>query len=552
VRFPKPDTSRLILIGTSDYERETLTNLPAVDNCINTLRDILTASGTGGFLPENCLTPSDDIGIQSLVAEIQRFALAAGDVLVIWFIGHGIFEIDSRNLYLALHKANPLEPYYTALPFEQLKRAFLASDAEVKILMMDCCFSGTVIAEMAMGMSALSDLFNEQVAVEGTYIMTACSGHEVALSPPGDDFTAFTGSVIDALRTVVPLPMGDLFGRVSRNLRGKMLPAPHQSSSGTAADLALLRPASLSDFTVANGITFTINPPDEPESSASGRLGAQTSELGYSGHEHQSAQSEGLATQKSGSEIAPLSPAELEDRMQGLCTEAEAIGWVAAGPSAEEDEPHPELIIARLRQIITDMIQLGKPDHPLALLVRDLYACWLGRAGLYREATRQYSRLVKARETLYGPEHGDVLGSRHNLAHMVGLTGETAAAVSQFELIVEDRRRLLGDRHRDTLHSMSGLAYWTALSGEVLKSLEMYKELYSDDDWLLGPLDEQTLTSLSLLAWVQGLANDAEGARDSYADLADRWAQRNGPECLEARKYTRFYDFWARRVSGEP
>lgn len=549
MRFPKPDASRLILIGTSDYEHGTLNNLPAVDNCIDELRNILAATGTGGFLPENCLIPGGDVETQGLVAEIQRFAVAATDVLVIWFIGHGIFETDSRKLYLALHKTDPEDPYYTALPFEQLKRAFLVSNAEVKILMMDCCFSGAVIAEMAMGMTALSALFREQVAVEGTYIMTACSGQEIALSPPDDRFTAFTGSVIDALRTVVPLPMGDLFGRVSRSLRGKMLPVPHQASSGTAADLALLRPVSSSDSTTASSITFTFTPPDDPESAAGGRLGAHSNGLVYSGHEP--ARPEGSATQKSGGGIAPLSPAELEEHMQGLCTEAEAIGWVAAG-SATEEEPHPEQVIARLRQIITDMIQLGKPDHPLALRVRDLYACWLGRAGLYREAARQYSRLVKARETLYGPEHGDVLGSRHNLAHMIGLTGETAAAVSQFELIVEDRRRLLGDRHRDTLHSMSGLAYWTALSGEVMRSVEMYKELYSDDDWLLGPLDEQTLTSLSLLAWVQGLANDPVGARDSYSDLAERWAQRNGPECLEARKYTRFYDFWARRVSGEP
>ena len=550
MRFPNPDASRLILLGASSYEHETLNDLPAVDNCIRELRDVLTASGTGGFLPANCLIPSSDVELRRLVAQIQQFSLAAEDVLVIWFIGHGVFDIENRKLHLALSETDPANLYYTALPFEQLRKAFLASPAEVKILMMDCCFSGKVITEMAMGMPDLSGLFREQVVVEGTYIMTACSGQEIALALPGDRFTAFTGSVIEALRGAVPLPMGDLFREVSRKLRGKLLPAPHQASSGTAGDLALLRPAPSSDATMVGGVTFTFYPPDDPTSAARGRLSTRTPGRGYA--EDEPIQWESPEIQRSGAASAPLTTAELEIRMQLLCADAEVIGWSGAESPSGETESHPEQIIAEFRQIITDMVQLGKPDHPLALKVRDLYAYWLGRAGLYREAVHQCSRLVKAREELYGPEHADVLASRHNLAHMIGLTGKAVVAVTQFEQIVEDRKRLLGDRHRDTLLSMSGLAYWNALSGEVLRSVEMYEELYVDDDWRLGPLDQQTLQSLSLLAWAQGLANDPVGARDSYVDLAERWAALNGPECPEALKYAKFLEYWAKKVSDEP
>jgi hypothetical protein len=555
VRFPDPKASRLVLLGVSNYEHETLDNLPAVSNCIPELRDLLTATGTGGFLSTNCLIFDDgnnnDIELERLVTQISQFASSAEDVLALWFVGHGLFDIETRKLHLALSKTDPANLYYTALPFEQLRKAFLASPAAMKILVVDCCFSGKVIAEMAMGMPDLSVLLREQVVVDGTYIMTACSGQDIALAPPGERFTAFTGGVIEALRGAVPLPMGDLFREVSRKLRGKQLPTPHQASSGAAADLALLRPGPTRHPTTVGG-TFVFNPPDEPGSTSDGGLGAGANELSYAAADHDPSTSEGLEPDGPEATFGPLSTGEIQDRMRSLCSDAEAIGWIGAESSEGGNEPQPEQVIDKLRRIITDMVQLGKPDHPLVLKVRDLYAYWLSRARQHQEAARQCRRLVKARGELYGPEHGDVLASRHNLAHMIGLTGEPAEAVGQFEQVVEDRKRLLGDRHRDTLLSMAGLAYWTALNGDVLRSVDMFRDLYGDDDWWLGPNDQQTLRSLSLLAWAQGLANDPSGARDSYADLADRWAALNGLECLEALKFMKFRDYWANKVGDEP
>lgn len=549
MRFPNPTESRLILIGASSYEHEALVKLPAVDNCILDLRDILTAADIGGFLPENCLIPERNTRPQDLAQQIEEFSHEARDVLAIWFIGHGLFEVQSRKLHLALSGTDPGNLYWTALAFDLLRRAILTSPAKVKILMVDCCFSGRVIQEMAMGAPELLELAHEQIAVEGTYIMTACSGQDLAISPLGERYTAFTGCVIEAFRRAAPLPMSDLYRDVSRKLRGKDLPPPQQASSATAADLALVRPSPSRHSTGAAGVSFTFDPPDEPEAATRGLLDTDT--LTYVPN-HLQVPREGPEAGPYTTALAPpLSEEELNERMGSLYAAAEAVG----GPG-EESNPgsvgsRPEQVIAKLRQLITDMVQLGQPAHPLVLTARDLYAFWLGRAGLYVEAAHQCSRLVQAREELYGPEHADVLASRHNLAHMIGLTGKTGLAVSQFKLVFEDRKRLLGDHHADTLLSKRGLAYWNARNGDLPQSVEMHRELYSDDDFRLGPLDQQTLRSLSLLAWVQSLADDSAGARDSYRDLAGRWATLNGAGSPEALKFARFGDYWAERASDE-
>lgn len=551
MRFPDPESSRLILLGASGYDHGMLNDLPAVHNCIQDLRDLLTAPITGGFLPANCLIPDDNAGLPTLVEKISDFSLTASDVLVTWFIGHGMFDIETHRLHLALSKTNPEHLGLTALPFGELKKAFLTSRAKVKILIVDCCFSGRVITEMAMGVPDLANMVSEQVAVDGTYIMTACSGHDIALAPPDDRYTAFTGSVIKALQGAIPLTMRDIYREVSRSLRERDLPEPHQASSSTAAELALLRPAQ-QRYVPVGGVTITIDAPDDPESTVAGRLGARTNGPNLTITDDNPVRTNDQPEAIQGSAFEPLSEAEVEERMQSLCANAEAIAWSATEPYSNEAEARARQVIVKLRQVITEMAQLGKPSHPFALKVRDLYAFCLGRANRHRDAVDQCRRLVRARLELYGPEHDEVLASRHNLAHMIGLAGDTASAVSEFELLVEDRRRLLGDRHRDALLSRYGLAYWTALNGQAHEAVVMCEELCGDYDWWSGPNDEETLKSLALLAWAQGLVHDSAGARETYADLAGRWAELNGPECAEANKYTELSDYWAGKATDEP
>lgn len=54
-RYPDPGSSRMVLIGVSDYERHgSLPRLPAVHNNLITLEAVLTDTSRGVFAPEHC------------------------------------------------------------------------------------------------------------------------------------------------------------------------------------------------------------------------------------------------------------------------------------------------------------------------------------------------------------------------------------------------------------------------------------------------------------------------------------------------------------------
>ena len=320
-----------------------------------------------------------------------------------------------------------------------------------------------------------------------------------------------------------------------------------RSSNSPEIDLVSLRLEPYPAFSTVGGIMFSPNLLQEPDTGTDDRLDMRDAALAHATAGQLLMQHEDSVYLRSVTVPLHLSATELEAHLQALWAPAEKISQTGAEAASAEIESQPEYIIARLREIITEMVQFGKPDHPLVLRTRDLYAYWLSRAERSQEAVHICRRLVEVRSELYGSEHGDVLASRHNLAQMIGLAGDTAAAVSMFEQIVEDRRRLLGERHRNTQLSVFSLAYWIALNGDLLKSVNMSRELYEDNDWYLGPNDEETLKSLALLAWALGLADDPASARDSYTELAERWASLNGRQDRNAIKYAELRDYWSNR-----
>lgn len=536
MRFPNRGTSKLVIVAPSDYAHQTLENLPAVAKCANRLRDILTSADAGGFLLEHCLLSDGDLEPKELIGKIQPVASTAEDVLAVWIIGHGLIDVDSRKLHFALKGTDPGNLYYSALPFEALRKIITASPAAIKILMVDCCFSGKAITEMALGgPGEIQAIVSAEVAVEGTLIVTACSGREIALAPPEDEYTAFTGAVLEVLQEQTPPPMSELISRVCRVLKGRGYPVPHHAASHNAADLRLVRPY-------------------ERACADAGPLAAQFTViqhelLGSGSADCQRTGGGGLAQagahQVAGeAEFDVSDQVEREARLRQLLADADAA-------SREGNDDKPEPVIAKLCKIITDMIPLGGPGHLSTLAARDLQVIWLSRAGNNVDAVHLCIRILKARAALHGPEHPAVLTSRHNLAHLTGLAGDMAAAISQFTALVDDRRRIQGDRHADTLLSLDGLAYWKASNGETCDAIAMYQDLLGEDDWQSGPHNERTLWFLERLAWAKGLSGDPAGARDAYADLARRRASRDGAESLSACKSAKLSEYWAARVQSD-
>jgi hypothetical protein len=242
VSLPDPKHSRAILIGTSHYQDPNLPNLPAVANNLSDLASVLT--GPGGVLPPSvCTVLRDPPDVPSLGRQLRRLAAEASDLLLIYFAGHGLIGSDGHELYLALQGSQHDDPFYSALPFDGIRRAMRDSPARTRALILDCCFSGRAIEDVMAGPSSV---LLGQLEVAGTFLLAATPANVLAMAPIDARNTAFTGALLAAFRDGIPggpelLTLDDLYRATLRTAQVTGLPKPQRRGTATADQLVLAR-----------------------------------------------------------------------------------------------------------------------------------------------------------------------------------------------------------------------------------------------------------------------------------------------------------------------
>ena len=237
--LPDPGRSRAVLIGASTYRH--LEDLPAVRNNLSGFRDVLVAPALGGLPADHCTVVAEPARPVDVYRTLRQQAAAAEDTLLVYFTGHG--KTGSRNeLWLCLPGTDPDELPYSAWPYDELRRVVADSRAAKKVVILDCCFSGRALADQAGDEETILG----QVGIEGTYLLTATAANRVALAPPGERYTAFTGILLGLLTKGIPggpelLTFGQIYPRLQYTLTSRQLPRPRQQGSDTIAHLALTR-----------------------------------------------------------------------------------------------------------------------------------------------------------------------------------------------------------------------------------------------------------------------------------------------------------------------
>jgi uncharacterized protein YjbI with pentapeptide repeats len=234
-----PGRSRAVLIGASTYSN--LEDLPAVSNNLAGFRDVLVSPVLGGLPADNCTVLAEPAKPVDIYRALLKEAAAAEDTLLVYFAGHG--RTGTRNeLWLCLPDTDPGELPYSAWPYDELRRVVADSCATKKVVILDCCFSGRALADQAGDEETILG----QVGIEGTYILTATAANAVALAPPGERYTAFTGALLGLLNKGIPsgpelLTFAEIYPRLQYTLISRQLPRPRQQGSDTIAHLALTR-----------------------------------------------------------------------------------------------------------------------------------------------------------------------------------------------------------------------------------------------------------------------------------------------------------------------
>ena len=129
--------TRVIIVGTGSHHDSGLADLPSVRSAASELAAALIENG--GLDPDHLRILLDPPGPDEVLSAITEQAQQAGDLLMIFYIGHGL--MDARGeLYLATAgtqtQGSHLAP--TSVPYSTIRDALRVSPARARMLVLDC------------------------------------------------------------------------------------------------------------------------------------------------------------------------------------------------------------------------------------------------------------------------------------------------------------------------------------------------------------------------------------------------------------------------------
>jgi hypothetical protein len=223
-----------ILIGVSQYRDPSLLDVPAARNSLHAMHRLLTSPELCGWSEEQVHVVENPAGATDLALGLHRLAEETTGTLLIYFVGHGVVS-KSGALCLAAGDTQLRYPDLTGLEYDKVRSALLDSPAQVKLVILDCCYSGRIIQGLAgAGESQLVD----STDIHGVYTLTAAD--QVAHVPSRDETaaTSFTHALCDVVRSGIPgappaLALTDIYPKLKSTLKARGLPEPNQRGTDT-------------------------------------------------------------------------------------------------------------------------------------------------------------------------------------------------------------------------------------------------------------------------------------------------------------------------------
>jgi predicted restriction endonuclease len=238
--LPDPQTSRAVLIGTSEYTQ--LHDLPGVEENLKAFSGILQDRFLCGLPPEHCELVRNPTTPGEMVDPVAEFAHEAADVLLVYFAGHGLLHANTGELYLACPDSDS-RSIHKAVPYGYIRDQFRESSARRKIVILDCCYSGKAL-NTAMAAPDAASRFADNAMLSGTYLMVASAENKQANA--GDIYTAFSGQLIELIQNGIPeepdlLSLDALFKAARAALDDQGMPVPQRREKYHGGDVSIFR-----------------------------------------------------------------------------------------------------------------------------------------------------------------------------------------------------------------------------------------------------------------------------------------------------------------------
>ncbi|MFJ1877663.1 caspase, EACC1-associated type [Streptomyces chartreusis] len=182
-----------VLIGTSDYAK--LPEIATVRNNLDALEALMVERlgipQTSVYRVSNPRTLDD---VHDTI-EVARQAVGPTGGLLIYYSGHGWTDPRGR-LLLSLIGSEQHRPW-SALRFEEIREQLADSQIGTRVVILDSCFSGAALDRLSFAVGSA-------MAIEGTYVLTSSNETNASLAPQSEEYTAFSGLLIEALSTGIP------------------------------------------------------------------------------------------------------------------------------------------------------------------------------------------------------------------------------------------------------------------------------------------------------------------------------------------------------------
>ncbi|MFD3702198.1 caspase domain-containing protein [Nocardia sp. NPDC058658] len=239
MRLPNSEKSRAVLVGMSAYQ--TAQDFSVLESVTTNLERLESFLRKHSALQHISAVPDPTSSVTVLDA-LQSAGNQATDLLLFYYAGHAV-PLD-HDLGLTTAGSSRRWPEATTIPFDLIRREISRSPAVVKVVILDCCYSGRAVARRPMGDTATPPLRPTTIDIRGALVLAATDGKTEAEADGRDGCTAFTGELLDILRTGHQtdeefLTLDQTYRLLVDRLGQRDLPRPTAAVRDTAALLAL-------------------------------------------------------------------------------------------------------------------------------------------------------------------------------------------------------------------------------------------------------------------------------------------------------------------------
>lgn len=196
-----------LLIGVSTYTSDQLHDLPPVRADLHYMQAVLESTEIGMF--NTCAMVPEPTRAEMLHA-VETFLedRQPSETALLYFSGHGEFCETDGQLYFLTRDSDRDNLPGTAVPADFLERMLQSCRASSKVVLLDCCSSGSVVQGWTAKGSADTDdrpLPSTLLHPTGVYFITASDALQSAsaMAPPGSSLgtSRFTGEIVEGLRS---------------------------------------------------------------------------------------------------------------------------------------------------------------------------------------------------------------------------------------------------------------------------------------------------------------------------------------------------------------